>query len=80
MTSSLGWIDFSSEHREKVRSVIDFLSAPGVVDELGIGVIRDTFADGMFPGISTIQTRPKYFLLTALLIRDKGPPVRHSLA
>jgi len=70
MPSTLGWIDFSSEHREKVRSVIDFLSAPGVVDELGIGVIRDTFADGMFPGISTIQTRPKYFLLTALLIRE----------
>ena len=37
MTSNLGWIDFSSEHRERVRSIIDFLSAPGVV--------RDTFAD-----------------------------------
>lgn len=77
MTSSLGWIDFSSEHREKVRSVIDFLSAQGVVDELGIGIIRDTFADSMFPGISTIQTRPKYFILTALLIRDFQ---RHELA
>jgi hypothetical protein len=70
MTSSLGWIDFSSEHRDRVRSVIDLLSAKGVVDELGIGVIRDAFADEMFPGISTVQTRPKYFFLTAFLIRD----------
>ncbi len=68
--SSIGWIDFSSEHRDKVRTVIDLLSAPGVVDELGIGVVRDSFADRMFPGISTIQTRAKYFTLTALLIRD----------
>jgi hypothetical protein len=67
--SSVGWIDFSSEHREKVRTVIGLLSSPGVVDELGIGVIRDAFADAMFPGISTIQTRAKYFTLTALLIR-----------
>lgn len=68
--SSIGWIDFSSEHRDKVRTVLDLLSAPGVVDELGIGVVRDSFADRMFPGISTIQTRAKYFTLTALLIRD----------
>ncbi len=64
--SSIGWIDFSSEHREKVRKVIDLLSAPGVVDELGIGVIRDSFADQMFPGLLTFQTRAKYFTLTAL--------------
>lgn len=68
--SSVGWIDFSSEHRERVRTVIDLLSVPGVLDELGIGVVRDTLADRMFPGISTIQTRAKYFILTALLIRD----------
>ncbi len=68
MSSSIGWIDFSSEHRDKVRTVLDLLSTPGVIDELGIGVIRDSFADRMFPGISTIQTRAKYFTLTALLI------------
>lgn len=70
ITSSIGWIDFSSEHREKVRTVIDLLSAPGVVDELGIGIVRDSFADRMFPGISTIQTRAKYFTLTARLVRE----------
>ena len=68
--ASVGWIDFSSEHRDKVRTVIDLLTKQGVVDELGIGVIRDSFADRMFPGVSTIQTRAKYFVLTALLIHD----------
>ncbi len=69
-TSSLGWIDFSSEHRERVRTVIDLLAAPGVVDELGIGVIRDAFSDTLFPGISTIQTRPKYFILVPRILKD----------
>lgn len=68
--SSLGWIDFSSEDSAKVRTVLDLLSDTGVIDELGIGVIRDSFADRMFPGISTVQTRPKYFVLTAHLLKD----------
>jgi hypothetical protein len=68
--SALGWVDFSSEHREKVKSVIDLLSTPGVIDELGIGVIRDSFSDSLFPGISTIQTRAKYFLTVPRIFKD----------
>ena len=70
VTSALGWIDFSSEHREKVRTVIDLLAVPGVVDELGIGTIRDSFSDTLFPGISTIQTRAKYFLTVPRILKD----------
>jgi hypothetical protein len=66
----LGWIDFSSEHREKVKTVIDLLAVPGVVDELGIGTIRDCFSDTLFPGISTIQTRAKYFVTLPRLLRE----------
>jgi hypothetical protein len=68
--SVFGWIDFSSEHREKVKTVIDLLAIPGVVDELGIGTIRDCFSDTLFPGISTIQTRAKYFLTLPRLLRE----------
>lgn len=68
--SALGWVDFSSEHREKVKSVIDLLSIPGVIDELGIGVIRDSFSDSLFPGISTIQTRAKYFITVPRIFKD----------
>jgi len=74
--SALGWVDFSSEHREKVKSVIDLLATPTVVDELGIGVIRDSFSDSLFPGISTVQTRAKYFLTVPRIFKDyeKLPP------
>jgi hypothetical protein len=68
--SVLGWIDFSSEHREKVKTVIDLLHVSDVVDELGIGTIRDCFSDTLFPGISTIQTRAKYFLTLPRLLRE----------
>jgi hypothetical protein len=78
--SALGWIDFSADHREKVRTVIDLLKKQGVVDELGIGVIRDSFADKMFPGVSTIQTRAKYFTLTALLVQDYERQLAHVRA
>ena len=31
-------------------------------DELGLGAIRASFADALFPGTSTIQTRLRYML------------------
>jgi hypothetical protein len=40
------------------------------VDELGIGMIRDSFSDTLFPGISTIQTRAKYFITLPRIFRD----------
>lgn len=70
MQPSLGWVDFSSEHRDRVRTVIDLLATPGVVDELGVGIIRDAFSDFLFPGVSTIQTRPKYFLVVPRILKD----------
>ena len=72
--SPVGWIDFSSEHRQKVQTVLDLLKKRGVIDELGSGMIRDAFAERLFPGISTIQTRAKSFTLTAYLIQRLTPP------
>jgi len=68
--SALGWIDFSSDERAKVKQVLAALNEPGTLDELGIGQIRDAFANRLFPGMSTIQTRAKYFVTTARLLRD----------
>lgn len=67
---SLGWIDFSKEQRNKVLNVINLLSEPEAIDELGIGVVRDGFSDIFFPGTSTIQTRAKYFLIVAHLLYE----------
>jgi len=42
--------------------IVDLFREEDTRDELGIGVIRDAFADRLFPGTSTIQTRVRYFL------------------
>lgn len=46
------------------------LREKGTLDELGIGQVRDAFADLLFPGFSTIQTRAKYFITVPRIIRD----------
>ena len=46
----LGWIDFSKNERNKVLSVIHQLEESAAVDEVGLGAIRDGFADYFFPG------------------------------
>lgn len=58
------------EHQEEIESAIDVLASPSVVDELGIGLIRDSFSDTLFPGIATMQTRAKYFLTLPRIFRD----------
>lgn len=66
----LGWIDFSKAERDKVLDVINLLQEEGAVDELGIGMIRDGFANIFFPGTSTIQTRAKYFLIVPYVLKE----------
>ena len=66
----LGWIDFSKEDRQKALDVINLLSEQGTVDELGIGIVRDAFANCFFPGTSTVQTRAKYFFIVPYILKD----------
>ena len=70
VTMPLGWIDFSKTERNKVMSVLDLLSEPGTLDELGIAPVRDGFADLFFPGTSTIQRKAKYFLIIPYAFKD----------
>ena len=73
-TSTLGWLDSSEHERRAVTELVSALNEPGTLDELGIGTIRDTFADTLFPGTSTIQTRARYFLFIPwiMLTVEKG--------
>ena len=68
----IGWIDFSKDERNKVLNVIHILEEPEAIDELGIGIIRDAFADEFFPGTSTVQTRAKYFLIVPYILLEAG--------
>ncbi|MDY0292912.1 MAG: DUF6361 family protein [Desulfuromonadaceae bacterium] len=65
----IGFIDFSKEDRNKILATLKLLGTQTALDELGIGVIRDAYADILFPGISTIQTRAKYFVLIPYLFQ-----------
>lgn len=65
----VGWIDFSAEDRSRTLTVLNALSQPGSVDELGFGIVRDAMADKLFPGTSTLLTRARYFFLVPYLSR-----------
>lgn len=66
----LGWVDFSREDREKVLDVMNLLQEQGAVDEIGIGLVRDAFANLFFPGTSTVQTVAKYFLIVPYILKE----------
>ncbi len=70
MAASIGWIYFSQAHRERVGTILELLEPSGMIDELGIGGIRDALADQLFPGISTIQTRAKYFFIIPYILYE----------
>ena len=62
MPSTFTWLDYSEQERRKMLDVIELFGERTTRDELGLGGVRDAFADLLFPGTSTIQTRAKYFL------------------
>ena len=67
---NIGWIDFSDSDRKRTMDVLRLFQEQGAMDELGIGVIRDGFANYFFPGTSTIQTRAKYFFIIPYAMMD----------
>jgi hypothetical protein len=60
MRSTLTWIDHDPAARERSQRILALFKEKESRDELGLGAIRDAFADSMFPGTSTIQTRLRY--------------------
>ena len=69
MPSSLTWVDHDAQARERSLRVLALFNEKDTRDELGLGAIRDSFADQLFPGTSTIQTRLRYFLFIPWIYR-----------
>lgn len=63
MASTLSWLDYSDAERRAALNVIELFRDRDTRDELGLGSIRDGFAEHFFPGTNTIHTRVGYFLL-----------------
>ncbi len=70
MPSTLTWIDHDSEARERSLRILALFQEKESRDELGLGGIRDSFADQLFPGTSTIQTRLRYMLFVPWIYKD----------
>jgi hypothetical protein len=62
MSSTISWLDFSEQERRKMIEIIASFSDRDTRDEMGLGQIRNGFADMFFPGTTTLQTRARYFL------------------
>ena len=67
--SSLAWIDFDEAERQRAQRIMALFQERETRDELGLGAIRDSIADHLFPGTSTIQTRLRYMLFIPWLYR-----------
>ena len=69
MPSSLTWIDHDATARKRSLRILALFQEKESRDELGLGGIRDSFADRLFPGTSTIQTRLRYMLFVPWIYR-----------
>lgn len=70
--SFFAWIDFDQNDRDRMRRIMDLFDNEDSRDELGLGSVRDSLADLMFPGTSTIQTRLRYMLFVPWIYRMAG--------
>ena len=59
----LGFINFSTEEQLKMHQVMQAIQEHQAIDELGLGRIRDAFSNKLFPGISTLHNRAKYYAI-----------------
>ncbi len=69
MPSVMAWLDESAEQQRRARELVRLGATAESRDELGIGQIRDVYANRLFPGTSVIQTRARYFLFVPWLFQ-----------
>lgn len=73
-----GWLDYDERDAQRMREVFAAFDDKDTIDSLGLGVIRDSISDQLFPGISTIQTRARYFVFVPwvcqILEAEQVPP------
>lgn len=82
LQSFFGWLDYDERDAQRMREVFAAFDDKGTIDSLGLGVIRDSISDQLFPGISMIQTRARYFLFVPWVCRileaERVPPGRFT--
>lgn len=80
--SFFGWLDYDERDAQRMREVFAAFDDKDTIDSLGFGVIRDSMSDQLFPGVSTIQTRARYFFfvpwICQILEAEAVPPGRFN--
>ena len=76
--SALGWLDYREEDARLVRELLRAFEEKGTLDSIGIGTVRDALADLLFPGLSTLHTRARYFFFIPWIYRGLDRDVRES--
>jgi Family of unknown function (DUF6361) len=66
----IAWLDASREDQRRMREIVNLFSQAESRDELGLGQVRDTFSDALFPGTSTLHTRARYLLFVPWCFTD----------
>jgi hypothetical protein len=61
--SAIAWMDHTESDKRRMLAVIDLFRERDTIDELGMSAVWDAFADLLFPGTGTVQTRARYFLI-----------------
>lgn len=67
LKSTLAWLDHSEVQRRKMMEVVSLFKEKTTVDNLGLGSIRDTFSELLFPGTTVLFTRARYLLFVPWL-------------
>ena len=75
---SLTWIDHDAEARELSLRILALFQERESRDELGLGGVRDSFADRLFPGTSTIQTLSRNRRPNNVAIHQIKNPINNS--
>jgi len=65
----LGWVDYSRQERETIKELLRILGDSSSLDELGVGIVRDSISDLLYPGTSVLHTRAKYYILIPELFK-----------
>lgn len=67
--TALSWLDGEIGQRRRMVEMLDALGSKGALDELGLGSIRDTFADALFLATSTQHSIIRYLPFVPWMFR-----------
>lgn len=63
------WFASSANEVAKARAVLRAMKPQGILDEMGFLVLLGAISDRLYPGISTIMTRARYFIFLPAIFR-----------